>query len=68
MIGKIQRRSTKMPRRCRRVVDLATANLGYVVAGYTVTGVTLAGYVGRLLWRARRARVRAAAIAAKRTR
>ncbi|HYT80605.1 MAG TPA: hypothetical protein VEQ37_15395 [Actinomycetota bacterium] len=50
------------------MADLATANLGYVVAGYTVTGVALAGYVGSLLWRARRARVRAAAIAAKRTR
>jgi hypothetical protein len=50
------------------VADLATANLGYVVAGYTVTGVALAGYVGHLFWRARRGRVRAAAIAAKRAR
>jgi len=50
------------------VADLATANLGYVVAGYMVTGMALAGYVGFLLLRARRARVRAAAIAAKRAR
>jgi hypothetical protein len=50
------------------VVDLATANLGYVVAGYTVAGVSLAAYAGYLLMRGRRARLRAAAIAAKRAR
>jgi len=41
-------------------------NLGYVVAGYTVTGVGLAVYVASLLSRARRARLRAAAIASRR--
>ena len=41
-------------------------NLGYVVAGYTVTGVALAGYVASLLSRARRARLRAAAVASRR--
>lgn len=50
------------------MVELARADLGYVVAGYTVTGVALAGYLGYLLTRARRARARAAAIAAKRAR
>jgi hypothetical protein len=50
------------------VAELATANLGYVVAGYVVTGMALAGYVGYLLSRARRARIRAAAIGAKRAR
>lgn len=50
------------------MVDLATANFGYVVAGYTVAGVGLAAYTGYLLKRVRRARVRAAAIAAKRAR
>jgi hypothetical protein len=47
------------------VVEVAVANVGYVVAGYAVTFVALAGYVGYLVLRARRARVRAAAIAAK---
>lgn len=37
---------------------------GYVVAGYAVTAVGLAGYVASLFARARRARLRAAAIAA----
>jgi len=41
-------------------------NLGYVVAGYTVTGVAPAGYVSPPLSRARRARLRAAAVAARR--
>lgn len=50
------------------MADLATANLGYVIAGYTLTAVALGGYVGHLLVRARRARVRAAAIAARRAR
>lgn len=50
------------------MVEIATANVGYVVAGYTVTGLALVAYVGSLLLRARRARVRAAAIAAKRAR
>ncbi|HEY3210043.1 MAG TPA: hypothetical protein VGL18_09680 [Actinomycetota bacterium] len=50
------------------MVEIATANIGYVVAGYTVTGLALVSYVGLLLLRARRARVRAAAIAAKRAR
>jgi len=44
---------------------VAMANLGYVVAGYAVTVVALGGYVGSLFARARRARHRAAAIAAK---
>ena len=42
------------------------ADVEFVTAGYTLTGVVLAGYVGYLLMRARRARVRAAAIAARR--
>jgi hypothetical protein len=50
------------------VGDLAVATVGYVVAGYIVTSAALAGYVGFLLLRARRARGRAAAIAAKRAR
>lgn len=37
---------------------------GYVIAGYTVTAVGLGGYVASLFARARRARLRAAAIAA----
>jgi hypothetical protein len=44
---------------------VGAANLGYVVAGYVVTVVALGGYVGSLFARARRARRRAAAIAAK---
>jgi hypothetical protein len=44
------------------------ANEGFVVAGYAVTAAGLGGYVTRLLWRARRARQRVAAIAAKRDR
>jgi len=44
---------------------VAMANLRYVVAGYAVTVVALGGYVGSLFARARRARRRAAAIAAK---
>jgi hypothetical protein len=50
------------------VGSLAVATLGYVVAGYIVTATALAGYVGFLLLRARRARSRAAAIAGKRAR
>jgi hypothetical protein len=50
------------------VGNLAVASLGYVVAGYIVTAAALAGYVGFLVLRARRARSRAAAIAAKRAR
>jgi hypothetical protein len=50
------------------MAELAAAKLGYVVAGYTVTGAALASYVGFLLMRARRARLRAATIAAKRAR
>ena len=48
--------------------DLPVATVGYVVAGYIVTAAALAGYVGFLLLRGRRARDRAAAIAAKRAR
>ena len=55
-------------KRCRLVGEMAAANLGYVVAGYAVTGAALAGYVCYLLLRARRARTRAAAVAAKRAR
>lgn len=40
-------------------------NLGYVVAGYCITAAAMAAYAGNLLVRARRARVRAAAIAAR---
>jgi hypothetical protein len=43
-------------------------NLEFVVAGYLVTAGVLGGYVARLFVRARRARERAAAIAAKRVR
>jgi hypothetical protein len=50
------------------VADLAVANLGYVVAGYMVAGVGLAAYAAYVLTRGRRARIRAAAIAAKRAR
>ena len=41
-------------------------NLRFVVAGYTLTAVALGGYVAALFARARRARQRAAAIAARR--
>jgi hypothetical protein len=41
-------------------------NVGYVVAGYLLTAAAIAGYVGGLLIRARRARDRAAAVAARR--
>ena len=59
--------SQKM-RRFRPVAELATAGLGSVVAGYAVTALALAGYMGTLLIRARRARERTAAILAKRSR
>jgi hypothetical protein len=42
-------------------------DVGYVVAGYTVTGIALAAYIGSLVARARRARLRAAAVASRRT-
>jgi hypothetical protein len=41
-------------------------NVGYVVAGYTLTGLALGGYVASLVARARRARLRAVAIATRR--
>jgi hypothetical protein len=41
-------------------------NVGYVIAGYSVTAAVLGTYGGRLFARARRARRRAAAIAARR--
>ena len=50
------------------MAELATAGLGSVVAGYAVTALALAGYMGTLLIRARRARERTAAIVAKRSR
>jgi hypothetical protein len=50
------------------VGSLAVASVGYVVAGYIVTAAALAGYVGLLVLRARRARSRAADIAASRAR
>jgi hypothetical protein len=43
-------------------------NLEFVVAGYLVTAGALGGYVTLLFVRARRARERAAVIAAKRVR
>ena len=47
--------------------ELAVDSLwGYAVAGYVLTAVALAVYVGSLFARARRARVRAAAIAGRR--
>jgi hypothetical protein len=55
-------------RRFQPVAELATAGLGSVVAGYAVTALALAGYMGTLLVRARRARERTAAIVAKRSR
>jgi hypothetical protein len=50
------------------VAELAATHVASVVAGYLVTGLSLAGYGGYLLMRARRARLRAAAIGAKRAR
>jgi len=41
--------------------------LGYVVAGYVIAAAGLAGYFAHLLYRARRARARARAIAARRS-
>lgn len=41
-------------------------HLGYVVAGYVATAAALGGYAARLGWRLRRARQRAAAMAARR--
>lgn len=41
---------------------------GYAVAGYVVTAVSIGGYLASLHWRASRARRRAAAIAARRSR
>jgi hypothetical protein len=49
------------------MADLATVGLGFVIAGYAVTALALAGYMGTLLVRARRARGRTAAIVAKRS-
>jgi hypothetical protein len=43
-------------------------DLGYIVAAYVVTAVVLGGYVAYLLARARRARLRAEAVAARRDR
>ena len=43
-----------------------TEGLGFVIAGYAATAVALGGYVVGLVLRARRARQRAAAIAARR--
>ena len=41
---------------------------GYVIAAYALTGVGLGGYVWLLFSRARRARLRTAAIQARRSR
>ena len=41
-------------------------DVGFVVGGYVLTAVALGGYVVALLARARRARLRAAAIVARR--
>jgi hypothetical protein len=46
----------------------AINDLGYIVAAYAVTAVVLGGYVAYLLARARRARLRAEAVAARRDR
>jgi hypothetical protein len=47
--------------------EVAVGSLwSYAIAGYVLTGVALAAYVGSLFARARRARVRASAIAGKR--
>jgi hypothetical protein len=40
-------------------------NWGFVVTGYVLTAVALGGYVASLFARARRARLRSAAIAAR---
>lgn len=37
-------------------------NIGYVVAGYLIAGLSLGFYVGRLLYRARRARLRVSSL------
>jgi hypothetical protein len=51
------------------VGEVAVGSLwSYAVAGYILTAVALAGYIGSLFLRARRARLRAAAIAARRGR
>lgn len=39
---------------------------GYAIAGYVLTAVAIGGYVAVLRYRARRARQRAAAVAARR--
>src|SRR6266508_4502478 len=49
------------------VVVGAASYAGYVVAGYVIAVVGLGGYFSSLLYRARRARARARAIAAHRT-
>lgn len=41
-------------------------HLAYVVVGYVATAVALGAYAARLGWRLRRARQRAAAMAARR--
>jgi hypothetical protein len=41
-------------------------NAGFVVTGYLLTAASLGGYVWSLMRRARRARERAAAVAARR--
>ncbi|HEX9236172.1 MAG TPA: hypothetical protein VF972_07825 [Actinomycetota bacterium] len=46
----------------------ASSTVGYVVAGYALTAVGLGGYAASLFLRARRARARAAAMAARRDR
>jgi hypothetical protein len=49
------------------VAEVAVDSLwSYAVAGYVLTAVMLVGYLGSLFARARRARVRAGAIAARR--
>jgi hypothetical protein len=45
---------------------LGSTHIGFVVAGYVLTAAALAGYVWRLFARARRARLRAAAVAGRR--
>jgi hypothetical protein len=47
-------------------ITLAMSYPGYVVGGYAIAAAGLAGYLVHLRYRARRARARAAAIAAKR--
>jgi hypothetical protein len=46
---------------------LAFTYPGYVAAGYAIAAAGLAGYFASLLYRAKRARARAVAVAAKRT-